>query len=152
MSDVAAIRATFADWRTVKGRKQLQLIFEVPMEQQSEVLGMLGAPMPDNPMWVGIAKLNVENIKPHQERRRYESLRSAMQAGIRCNEPAFWRFLNDEICDFHAADSEEDAAGVVRGYCGVSSRSALNLDPKAAAKWQELDARYMLWLRAPQHA
>jgi hypothetical protein len=53
----AAIKATFADWRTVKGRKVLQLIFEVSLEQQGDVLSVLGAPMPDEARWCGIALL-----------------------------------------------------------------------------------------------
>lgn len=54
---MTAIRATFADWRTVKTRKALQLIFEVSLEQQAEVLAILGAPMPDVDTWVAIARL-----------------------------------------------------------------------------------------------
>lgn len=53
----AAIRATFAEWRMVKTRKVLQLVFEVPLEQQAGVLTTLGAPMPDAEIWCGIARL-----------------------------------------------------------------------------------------------
>jgi hypothetical protein len=55
---IGAIKATFADWRTVKSRKMLQLIFEVPLETQAEVLTTLGAPMPDRDIWVALARLN----------------------------------------------------------------------------------------------
>lgn len=57
MTAPAAIRAVFAEWRMVKTRKVLALIFEVPLEQQAEVLTMLGAPMPDAEIWCGIARL-----------------------------------------------------------------------------------------------
>lgn len=53
----SAILATFADWRTVKGRKVLQLIFEVPLEEQAKVLSHLGAPMPMAHIWCGIARV-----------------------------------------------------------------------------------------------
>lgn len=62
----AAILATFADWRTVKGRKVLQLVFEVPLEDQAKVLSHLGPPMPMADIWCGIAK--IEREKERSER------------------------------------------------------------------------------------
>jgi hypothetical protein len=150
MSGPAAIRGTFADFRLIKSRKVAQLVVELPIEEADAALATLGGlPQPAAERWVALAALNVTSIKP-QEKRRFEELKSAMQAGIRCGEPAFWRFLNEEFG--REIFDEQEAANFVRQRCGVSSRSALNLDPKAAAKWQELDARYMLWLREPQHA
>lgn len=151
MSAPAAIRGTFSDFRLIKGRKVAQIVCEVPIEEADAALATLGGlPQPAAERWIALAPLNITSIKP-QEKRRFEELKSAMQAGIRCNEPAFWRFLRESFT-IHSLNDEEAAADFVRRHCGVSSRSALNLDPKAAAKWQELDARYMLWLRAPQHA
>jgi len=57
MTDAAAIQATFSDYRTVKGRKVLQIIFEVPIERQGEVFAALGYPMPDAERWCAIALL-----------------------------------------------------------------------------------------------
>lgn len=62
------ITATFADWRTVKSRKSLQLVFEVSLEQQAEVLTMLGAPMPDVQRWCAIALLNTSSPAGSQSR------------------------------------------------------------------------------------
>jgi hypothetical protein len=151
MDSPAAIRGTFSDFRLIKGRKCAQIICEIPIEEADAALSVLGGiPQPASERWIALAPLNITSIKPAQEKRRYENLKSAMQAGIRCTEPAFWRYLNEaHDCAIRA---EPDAADYVRWYCGVPSRSNLNLDPKAAAKWQELDARYMLWLREPQHA
>lgn len=64
MSAPAAIRAVFAEWRMVKTRKVLALVFEVPLEQQGEVLTILGAPMPDAEIWCGIARLNLSATPP----------------------------------------------------------------------------------------
>lgn len=101
----AAFKATFSDWRTVKGRKQLQLIFEVPLEQQEQVLTMLGAPSPSDPAWCGIALLDKKALQgssepvskpvPTKDRRNWNELPPATQAGIRCAEPAFWKFLEE---------------------------------------------------------
>jgi hypothetical protein len=150
MSDPAAIRGCFADFRLIKSRKVAQLVIELPIEEADAALATLGGlPQPAAERWVALAALNVTSIKP-QEKRRFEDLKSAMQAGIRCGEPAFRKFLNEQFR--YDASSENDAAEAVREICGVASRSALNLDPVAAAKWQGLDARYVLWLREPQHA
>lgn len=59
------IDATFHDWRTVKGRKQLQLIFEVPLEQQAEILTLLGPPDSVGSKWCMIA---LKNVNPAQAR------------------------------------------------------------------------------------
>jgi hypothetical protein len=152
MTAPAAIRGTFADFRLIKGRKVAQLVCEIPIEEADEALRVLGGlPQPASERWLALAPLNITSIKP-KEKQRFEDLKAAMQAGIRCGEPAFWRFIGENFTFRKAPTSEEDAAQFVRAYCCVSSRSALNLDPKAAAKWQELDARYSVWLRAPQHA
>jgi hypothetical protein len=151
LSSPAAIRGTFSDFRLIKGRKCAQIICEIPIEEADAALSVLGGiPQPASERWIALAPLNIASIKPTQEKRRFEELKSAMQAGIRCNEPAFWRYLTEQL-DYYAID-EETAAQSVRDYCCVQSRSALNLDPQAAAKWQELDARYSVWLKAPQHA
>lgn len=60
----AVIRATFSDYRTVKGRKVLQIVMEVPLEQQASVFGALGYPVPDRDIWCAIARLVDEKPIP----------------------------------------------------------------------------------------
>lgn len=55
----AVIQATFHNFKPVLGRKQLQLIFEVPIEHMQHVLAATGAPGEAN--WFAIAKM--ENIE-----------------------------------------------------------------------------------------
>jgi hypothetical protein len=143
MSAPAVIKATFADWRTIKGRKQLQLHFEVPIELQAQVLTYLGAPDPTNPKWCAIALLDMSKAsKPEQpkERRRFDELPPPQQAGIICAEPSFWAFIREE----HGMDaySAEDAAHFVREYCGVASRSQLTA---GLSSWKSLRGRYQAW-------
>lgn len=57
----AVVEATFCDWRTVRTRKTLQLIFEVEIEATENVLAVLGAPLPHKTTWVAIARLKTEN-------------------------------------------------------------------------------------------
>lgn len=59
MSEPAAILATFSDLKLVKGRKCAQLIFEVPIEQASAAVNILGMPNPAKEIWCGIAVTNL---------------------------------------------------------------------------------------------
>ena len=56
MSDV--FRATYHNTRNILGRKCLQIILEVPMEQAHEVYDILGYPDPHNSKYVAVALLN----------------------------------------------------------------------------------------------
>jgi hypothetical protein len=57
MSEPRVIQADYANWRTVAGRKVLQLVFEVPIEQTADVMEKLGVPMPGESKWCAIALL-----------------------------------------------------------------------------------------------
>lgn len=67
------------------------------------------------------------------DRRSWETLSNAQQAGIRCNDERFQQWV--------ARQSKSTAATFVRDYCGVHSRADLNEGPPAD-RWRELDARY----------
>ena len=139
MTDAAIIKATFSEWRMVKGRKVLQIICEVPLEAQRQVFEALGAPMPDAETWVAIARLRREAVQQEPEQieppRPLKSL--AQIAGIICNEPAFWKYI-------HVANADE-AAKYVRGHCGVTSRAALDSNEDAAQAFRTLKADYIIW-------
>jgi hypothetical protein len=141
----AAIRATFSDFRLIKGRKQAQLVLEVPIEEADAALSVLGGiPQPHSDRWVAVARLNgVTKPEPEpKEKQKWDDLKLSMQAVIRCKEKAFWTFLG--------AESPEDAANVVRARCRVNSRSALNNNPEAAEKWRQIDRLYQTWLKAAE--
>jgi hypothetical protein len=171
----AVIQATFSDWRTVKGRKQLQLIFEVPLEQQGEVLAMLGAPEPSNPRWYAIAEMMTEkqligaledkgyipkeqpspsrdsNSTAAGAKRSWNELPPATQAGIRCGEKAFQKFVTENGYapdDLGPEISGEDLAraGILH-YCSIKSRSELSVNDYAWEKWVRMDKEYLAWMR-----
>jgi hypothetical protein len=145
----AAIKATFSDFRIIKGRKQAQLILEVDIEAADAALAALGGiPQPQLTRWVAVARLNgVEKPEPEpKEKRRWEDLKLSMQASIRCNEPAFWKFLERDMRGAGNIENAEDAAAFVRMFCRVDSRSSLNTNPSAAVYWRGLEAQYQAWL------
>lgn len=135
-----AIRARFADWRPVKGRKVLQIILETPLEQQGEVLTMLGAPLPDRDLWVAVAVLG------DGKNDDYKGGPLARRAGIFCGEPAFQRWVADQT--ENEQGGPEAAAHYIRQRCGVTSRAQLDHDEDAAREFRNIKIEYENWLRA----
>ena len=158
---MSAFRAVYADWKLVKTRQSVQIIFEVPLQEADaayEVLG--GMPAPAAERWFGIAALRDSERAPQpvvdkppagakRDKRDWSDLQPQQQAGIRCNEPTFIAFLKEERPDdWHEA---QDAAECVRLICGVSSRVELGINPNAGIAWSKLERQYQAW-RAVEHA
>ena len=149
MDTPAAIRATYSDWRTYTSRKVLRLFFEVPIEQQEDVLRYLGPPPTDKTVWVGIALLNEES---RAEKSPVDPM--VREAGMLCKDARFRRFIyetaNIEQHGHLQCESgvvlEESAASYVRDYCGITSRTELATNADARAKWLELKRDYNIWL------
>ncbi len=155
MPELAAIKAAFSDWRTVKGRKCLQLIFEVPLEQQGQVLDYLGAPMPDDPKWCGIAKLNPESRPVEQSdggtntppagrvlspKERYALMspqeQAVARAGILCADPEFWAFMG-------AVDQNHCVANL-HERLRIDSRVRIKLDETVYRDFQRLETEWLM--------
>jgi hypothetical protein len=148
----AAIKATFSDFKLIRTRKLCQLVLEIPIEEADNALATLGGiPQPQSDRWVAVARLNGA-AKPEpepKEKRRWEDLKLSMQAGIRCEEKAFQKYMRSGESFFNVKDSES-AAGAVKLYCGVDSRSGLNDNPTAAKLWKDLDRSYQAWLKVAE--
>jgi hypothetical protein len=153
----AATLATFSDFRTVKGRKVCQLIFEVPMEAANEALQALGGvPSPVDPVWCGIARVQPKAVSEplkavERPRKTWAELTPAQQAGIRCQEQEFATFLKDSFAERGHAEGEDPAA-FVRKYCGVSSRGLIFKGSAAEQRWNLLESGYQAWLSERQYA
>lgn len=81
------------------------------------------------------------------ERDKWLELGPARQAGIRCKQPTFRAFLEEELHYPNVNSSEERAAETVRSICGVCSRSELDKPNNSAARilWHDLDNAYQAW-------
>lgn len=138
MPDV--LKATYADLKTVKTRSTCQLILELPIEALTDVVALLGAPVPGNEVWVAVARLRPEAVQQEPEQleppRPQKSL--AQIAGIVCAQPAFWKYIQ--------VDGQDAAAEYVRGHCNISSRAALDSNEDAALAFRTLNTDYKLWL------
>lgn len=81
-----------------------------------------------------------------REKRRWDDMTYAQQAGIACGEPEFWRFLTEEKCapDISVENADE-AAQSVRAWCYVGSRAELDREEAAAEHWRTLYGEYKRW-------
>jgi hypothetical protein len=137
MTDAPVTQGTFADFRLIKGRKVCQIVIEVPIEQADQALAALGGlPQPATEAWVAIARLETkERVVPLKS----DNTKLSFEAVQRCRDPLFQRYM--------VASNEDEAAELVRKFCGVSSRGGLNTDPDAARAWRVLEGRFLAWKR-----
>lgn len=178
----AAFRATYSDWKLIKGRKCIQVVFEIPLEGHDDAYQALGGmPDPTAEAWFAIARLDPatateRTVRPAdhsksppettperssspasarapRERRPFDELPIATQAGIICNEGAFHKFLDErftyewKMSRARACESNDRAADTVRAVCGVSSRADLDKTDVARGNWAALLLAYRLWER-----
>lgn len=139
MTDLAAFKGTIGALRTIGGRKVIAVTIEVPIEHQQTV-----AKIAEHGAWVAVARLaDGDDPAPVEKRKRpWNELSVGEQAGIRCNEGAFWKYLNKHYHQFGTVHSAEDAAGHIREVFGVLSRKDI-----PESEWREFDADYKHWLR-----
>lgn len=146
MTDLAVIEATFCDFRIVKGRKQAQLVFEMPLEKAEEAIKRLGMPRPDNPAWCAIAKLvkpEPKDAEPDKERseRAKEAYRNkpewqkaAIRAVMLCKDARFtdWLLSHHSPTNWLAdEDDEEWTARNMKAELRIESRREIATDERA---------------------
>lgn len=78
-------------------------------------------------------------------------MKPSAQAAMRCDEPIFWAYLNEE--HGYRITNKEEAAEAVRHLCGVTSRAHLDRDGHHASLmiWHQLSSGYIAW-KALEHA
>jgi hypothetical protein len=148
MADV--LQATYADLKTVKTRSTCQLILELPIEALTDVVALLGAPVPGNEVWVAVARLRPEAvqsppamIEPPDGDKPPRPL--SQVSAILCNIVAFRRFLHEQH-GFDVIPTVDEAADWVREHCGVQSRREFDTDDAAASNFRSLRGEYTAWM------
>lgn len=152
----AAFRATYADWKLIKTRQCVQVVFEIPLSDSDVAYASLGGmPDPAKERWFGIARLTqakeVSNqaatpSHPMEPRTPPSGARKSpsQMAGILCEDARFRTYLREH--DMLTDNTAEAAAVAVRLICGVRSRSEFDKDEEAKARWDALYGRYQAWL------
>lgn len=175
---VAAFKACYSDFKLVKTRGVVQLIFEVPLHESTQALEAVGG-MPDaaEERWFAIARLKSEggeanteyrrsvpadktvpasedSTTPARARKSWHEMTPAQQAGTLCGDPAFHRFLSETFTDGNwlgnSNDAKIGAANIVRAICKVKSRKEIVEGNKSNDYWQNLVSKYRTWQLAAQ--
>lgn len=144
MTDAAVFKGTIGALRTIGGRKVIAVTVEVPIEHQSVV-----AKIAEHGAWVAVARLAEGDAPatPEKPKRSWNELSVGEQAGIRCGEPRYWKFLEPHAARLHRVktfqiESADAAAAALRDLLGVKSRKDIS-----PSLWRAFDADYLHWLR-----
>jgi hypothetical protein len=165
----AAIIATYSDLKIVKTRGVIQLVFEADLSNQEEVLSVMGGlPVFGKERYFAIAplvetviaqmklrdeakadqdKLKLENQdteKPEQETTLRRQLKMSSRIALVCKEQLFHRFVEAQP-GVAKPVGELQAAGYVRRYCDVGSRSEIKPGTDAAELAEQLLNEYAAW-------
>lgn len=143
MADV--LQATYANVKTVPSRSVCQLVLELPIEALADVVGLLGAPVPGESVWVAVARLKgqQQHITASTDDDRTERPLS-QQAAILGGIVTFRRFLSERTGE--PVSGDEEAAAVVRRVCHIKSRKDLDTDEAAAMAFRGMRADYRNWM------
>lgn len=164
MSD-AVTAGTFSDFKLVKTRNVAQLVIELPLERADEALELLGGlPRPSREVWVAIARLTANPFtvatepatapepvaapEEPKERRKFTDLPFSQRAAMLCQDELFGNFLCDRFPD-HWYTAGCDATNTLRRICQVQSRTELNTDHDAAARFDRLSRDFWIWKNEP---
>ena len=138
------------------GLPQLQdgsWVLKVKVHPNEIAPALLTAPMGTRYMAVLVEiNDNEEPVSPEEQaerekpKRGWDAMPLAQQAGIRCNDEAFWRFLEEQ--KGARVTTPEQAADQVRGLCNVHSRADLQRGTAAGNQWQDLNDEYQAWMAA----
>lgn len=178
--NAAAFKATYSDFRLIKGRKVVQFVFELPIEQADVALKVVGGmPNPAAEVWCAVARLDPTKIEsevvPTEGRQRAPREtgtidtspasvpdiparainRLAQRAGILCNDPLFHRYLGEKHHVQQSHDRQATtllAAAFVRNYCKVESRADILPNTEAATRLDLLESAFVCWRDVPEMA
>lgn len=156
--NLAVIRATFSDFRIVKGRKQAQLIFELPLEQAQDAVLKLGMPNPSEPAWCAIALLDMAKTQEPQSSAKSEAAKKAYRdmpewkkAATRCvmlcKDGRFQDWLRDKQRrgrNWSNLDREQVTAGCLKDQLRIESRSEIATDERAYQAFIALEQEFRM--------
>lgn len=147
MTDRCILQADFSSFRPVSGRRVLQLVFEIAIENGEEALKMLGMPIPGEHRWCAIALLDLSKPKTEAQvseanasPKKWAEYKPSQQAYLICRDPDFWRYAG--------VKDEASAAEWLCSQLRMESRSELDGDIHLEARWDEVCALYNLHRQA----
>lgn len=140
----------------------MQIVLEVPLEEQAHVFGVLGYPTAGQSKWVGVALLNGQSDarspalvspsgkdegsdSPATPKKRFSERPRSQQAALKCKEPDFQVWLAgkypevwDHFCNKIDCTSESAANLVLIDALKITMKRSLDSNPEAAKRWDAL--------------
>ena len=157
-----AITGQLVDVRNIAAHKSARLLIDVPAEQAASIIAAFGWPTMVSPVPVAVARLanpsasfdpskvdgqegeRTRDLPPPLQpevpkaRRHWDDLSPAQQCGIRCADPIFRKFLEENYGQ--EFNNEGSAAMFMRDYFRIESRSELT-----AKHWGAFDKTFQAW-------
>lgn len=100
---------------------------------------------------------SVRGVRHPSGAKSWHTMRPSQQAGVLCNDPVFWKFLNEGVrLEANGAvkktwsrrvENVQDAANAVRHLCAVNSRADIGLKNDSGEHWREIVSLYRAWGR-----
>lgn len=158
MTAPAAIQGSLVGIRNVSTHKSACLTIHIPEEQAQSFIDAFGWPTMANPVPVALARMAPSELKQQlqesveierkKEPRDWNTLLPSNQAALKCNEPMFWQFLNEQVLNHKGVGNSQDAATLVRRMCNVNSRADFDHNDGKRAAWEQIYSDYQTWERA----
>jgi hypothetical protein len=159
MTDKAVVRASYSDYRRVRSRKVLQLVFEVPLELEAETFKRIGYPG-GNEDWFALARLQevaegvaaqpspsatgageVSSRASPVSRRPVADMAIGSQIALACHTEMFQQWIRIEYgVPIH---DEQAAEEWVLHMAGGAERKR-DVDP---AFWSMIHDRFEMWVK-----
>ncbi len=93
---------------------------------------------------------------PAKPKKRWHEMPPSQRAGMLCDDPEFWAFLNASNThaiasgDVAPVETKDGAAAVLRLVCGVTSRSEIKAG-HALKQFESVEGHFQAWRQARQH-
>lgn len=154
------ILGTYADLKIIKTRGVVQLVVEIPLERGKEVTDLFGLPQPNAEIPVVVARMDPKTLKAETNVVQIEDHRPAPEdaeeephkprplsqiAAIFCNNVVFQKFIQEESDGWDHRPTSDEAAEWLRANCGIKSRTELNTNAEAAARFRKIRGQYEAW-------
>lgn len=148
MTEPTAMQGSYVHLKFIGGRKVCQMWIEFDIAHSERLIAMFGTPNPETDTPVAVARLKAVSVAEANKQladkpaEHWNEMKLVKQAGIRCGEKAFWKWLNVKYAIVHEISDDDEAARLVRSLCNVMSRAQFDTDSEAGKRWQALDLEY----------